>query len=66
MGVERMLPLFKMVQSRGKKLIIRGKLDLADLNLIRKELSPRGLFLQIVIDKTRGSEATEGIFPPWG
>ena len=60
-----MLPLFKMVQSRGKKLIIRGKLDLADLELLRKELSPCGLYLQIVIDKPGEAKQLKDFFRPW-
>jgi 5-methyltetrahydrofolate--homocysteine methyltransferase len=64
-GVPRMLPLFKMVQSRGKKLIVRGKLDLADLELLRKGLSPRGLFLQIVIDKPEEAKRLQDFFRPW-
>jgi 5-methyltetrahydrofolate--homocysteine methyltransferase len=65
-GVDRMLPLFKMVQSRGKKLIVRGKLDLADLELLCKELSPRGLFLQIVIDNPEEAKQFRDFFRPWG
>jgi 5-methyltetrahydrofolate--homocysteine methyltransferase len=64
-GVSRMLPLFKMVQSRGKKLIVRGKLDLADLESLRKELSPRGLYLQIVIDKPEEAKRLRDFFRPW-
>jgi 5-methyltetrahydrofolate--homocysteine methyltransferase len=64
-GVDRMLPLFKMVQSRGKRLIIRGKLDLEDLELLRKELSPRGLYLQIVIDKPEEAKQLKDFFRPW-
>jgi hypothetical protein len=65
-GVSCMLPLLKMVQSRGKKLIVRGKLDLADLELLRKELSPRGLYLQIVIDKPEEAKRFQDFFRPWG
>jgi len=64
-GVPRMLPLFKMVQSRGKKLIIRGKLDQADWEVLREELSPRGLFLQIVIDKPEETKQFKDLFHPW-
>ena len=64
-GVDRMLPLFKMVQSRGKKLIVRGKLDLADLELLREELSPRGLYLQVVIDKPEEAPRFRSFFQPW-
>jgi len=64
-GVPRMIPLFKMVQSRGKRLMIRGKLDLADLDLVRKELSPRGLYLQVVIDKPEEAKSFKDFFRPW-
>jgi hypothetical protein len=55
--VERMIPFFRMVQDRGRRLLVRGKLDHDDLGLLRHNLSPRGLYLQIVIehpDETRG------------
>jgi len=64
-GVPRMLPLFKSVQSRGRKLMIRGKLDQADLNLLRKELSPRGLFLQFVLDQPEEAKQFNDFFLPW-
>jgi len=64
-GVARMVPLFKMVQSRGKKLIIRGKLDQADFDLLRKDLSPRGLYLQVVIDKPEEAPRFRRFFQPW-
>ena len=63
-GVDRMLPLFKRVQSRGKKLIVRGKLDQADLDLLREGLSPRGLFLQIVIDQPEEARQFKDLFHP--
>lgn len=65
-GVPKMLPLFKMVQKRGKKLLIRGKLDGEDSALIRKELSPNGLYLQIVIDSPSEAKQFREFFQPWG
>jgi hypothetical protein len=64
-GVDRMLPLFQMVQSRGKRLIVRGKLDLADLKILRQGLSPRGLYLQVVIDKPEEAKGFRDYFRPW-
>jgi len=49
----------------GKKLIIRGKLDQADLDLLRKELSPRGLYLQGVIDNPGEAPRFRSFFQPW-
>jgi uncharacterized protein YcgL (UPF0745 family) len=51
--------------SMGKKLIIRGKLDQADLDLLRKELSPRGLYLQVVIDNPGEAPRFRSFFQPW-
>ncbi len=64
-GVSRMLPLFKMVQERGKRLLVRGKLDGGDLADMGKELSPRGLYLQIVIDHPSDARGFQEFFRPW-
>jgi len=64
-GIPKMLPLFKMVQRRGKKLLIRGKLDREDLNHLRKELSPNALYLQIVIDSPSETKQFQDFFQPW-
>ncbi len=65
-GVPKMLPLFKMVQRRGKRLLVRGKLDREDLAQLRKELSPNGLYLQIVIDSPSETKQLAEFFQPWG
>ena len=49
--------------SHGKKLIVR-KLDLGDWELLRKEISPRGL-LQIVIDEPEEAKRLRDFFRPW-
>ena len=64
-AVPKMLPLFKMVQRRGKRLLIRGKLDREDLAHLRKELSPDGLYLQIVIDSPSETKQSQEFFQPW-
>jgi hypothetical protein len=64
-GVPRMIPLFQRMQSRGKRLIVRGKLDLADLESLRQALSPRGLYLQVVIDKPEEAKGFQDFFRPW-
>jgi hypothetical protein len=51
--------------SMGKKLIIRGKLDQADLDLLRKELSPRRLYLQVVIDNPGKAPRFRSFSQPW-
>lgn len=64
-GVPKMLPLFKMVQRRGKRLLIRGNLDREDLAQLRRELSPNGLYLQIVIDSPSETKQLAEFFQPW-
>jgi hypothetical protein len=64
-GVPKMLPLFKMVQRKGKRLLIRGKLDREDLAHLRRELSPDGLYLQIVIDSPSEAKQFQEFFQPW-
>jgi hypothetical protein len=63
--IEREIPYFKAVQARGKSLLIRGKLTLQDLALMRKALSPRGLYLQIVVESPEEAESLEEFFRPW-
>ena len=60
------IPYFQMVQKKGKKLLIRGKLDLEDLSLLRKNLSPRGLYLQIVVESPAEIAKMLDFFKPWG
>lgn len=64
-GVPQMLSLFRNVQARGKSLIVRGKLDVEDLNLMRKELSPKGLYLQIVVETPEETKQFQEFFQPW-
>ena len=59
------IPYFQMVQKKGKKLLIRGKLTLEDLGLLKKNLSPRGLYLQIVVDTTAEIPALRDFFSSW-
>lgn len=49
----------------GKKLIIRGKLDQADLDLLRKELSSRRLYLQVIIDNPEEAPRFRSFLQPW-
>jgi hypothetical protein len=51
--------------SMGKKLIIRGKLDQADLDLLRKELSSRRLYLQVIIDNLEEAPRFRSFLQPW-
>jgi hypothetical protein len=59
------IPYFRSVQEKGKKLLIRGKLDLSDLALLRQNLSPRGLYLQIVVDSPEEIQRLREFFKPW-
>jgi hypothetical protein len=63
--IQKMLPFFKMVQGRGKRLLIRGKLDHDDLNLLRRELIPKGLYLQIVVEGPVETQRFREFFRPW-
>lgn len=64
-GVPKMLPLFQMVQKRGKRLLVRGKLEGEDLVVLRKGLSPNGLYLQIVIESLAETKHFQDFFSPW-
>jgi uncharacterized protein YcgL (UPF0745 family) len=46
--------------------LIRGKLDLEDLSLLRNNLSPQGLYLQIVVESPAEIEKLQEFFKPWG
>jgi hypothetical protein len=63
--IEWELPYFKMVQDRGRRLLIRGKLSREDLNLLRRDLSPRGLYVQTVVETPEETEAVKEFFRPW-
>lgn len=63
--IQKMIPFFKMAQTRGKRLLIRGKLDHEDLGLLRRELSPNGLYLQIVIEGPAEAGRFKESFQPW-
>ena len=63
--VGKMLPFFKQVQKHGKRLLIRGKLDNSDLTLLRNELSPNGLYLQIVVENPAETKRFREFFQPW-
>ncbi len=64
-AIAEMLPYFRMVQARKRSLLIRGKLDLADLALLRGNLSPDGLYLQIVVETAADTAGLREFFTPW-
>ena len=64
-AVPEMIPFFKKVQARGRCLLVRGKLDLEDLKLLRSHLSPEGLYLQIVVEKSEETRTLREFFDPW-
>ena len=47
--IEQMVPTFKKIQSKGKKLIIWGELSKEDIDLIKTNLEMRGLHFNIII-----------------
>lgn len=55
-SIGEMMPVFRKIQER-KSLIIWGDLDEADIRLIKSELSPDGLFLDIIAPSVRSAEA---------
>jgi hypothetical protein len=63
--VSGMLPFFEKVQGRARQLMIRGKLDHEDLKLLRSELSPNGLYLQIVVESHAETKGFHEFFQPW-
>jgi len=63
--IEWELPYFKMAQDRGRRLLIRGKLTPEDLALLRGNLSPRGLCVQIVVETPEETAASQEFFRPW-
>lgn len=63
--IAEMLESFRKVQSRGRSLLIRGKLTPEDVALLRGALSPVGLYLQIVVETVEESRRREDCFTPW-
>ena len=63
--VSGMLPFFEKVQGRARQLMIRGKLDHEDMKLLRSELSPNGLYLQIVVESHAETKGFHEFFQPW-
>jgi hypothetical protein len=64
-AIAEMMPYFRMVQERKRSLLIRGKLDSADLALLRQNLSPVGLYLQIVVERAEETQKLGEFFAPW-
>lgn len=54
--VEQMIPIFKKVQSKGKKLIIWGDLNRDDIDLIKNNLDMRGLHFNVIIPSVQESK----------
>ncbi len=50
MSTEEMIPYLQKVQRQHRRLLIRGPLSFEDLKLMKTNLSPAGLILQIVLD----------------
>ncbi len=63
--VSEMVPFLKMVQSCDKTLLVRGKLGREDLKILRQELSPRGLYLQIVVETPDETRSLRDFVTPW-
>jgi len=64
-AIAEMMPFLRMVQARNRSLLIRGKLDLDDLALLRGNLSPDGLYLQIVVETAAETGRLREFFTPW-
>ena len=63
--IAEMLESFRTVQARQRSLLIRGKLSLEDLALLRKHLSPDGLYLQVVVESAADSRKLQEFFALW-
>jgi hypothetical protein len=63
-AIAEMMPFLRMVQARNRSLLIRGKLDLDDLALLRGNLSPDGLYLQIVVETAAETGRLREFFTP--
>jgi len=64
-AIADMLPYLQMAQARQRSLLIRGKLDLKDLALLRANLSPDGLYLQVVVETAAETSRLREFFAPW-
>lgn len=64
-AMEKMIPHLKKVQQADKALLVRGKLTVDDLKLLCKELSPRGLYLQLVVEEAGEIGQFAQFFQPW-
>jgi len=63
--IAEMLDSFRTVQDRERCLLIRGKLDRDDLALLRRSLSPDGLYLQVVAQTNAEARQLGEFFAPW-
>jgi hypothetical protein len=54
--LDKMLPYFQMVQSAGRSLLIRGSFTPDQVRLLRDALSPRGLYLLILVRDLQEAE----------
>ena len=50
MSTEEMIPYLQKVQHQGRRLLVRGPMSFDDLNLMKTNLSPTGLILQVVLN----------------
>ena len=64
-AIPEMLPAFQRVQARGRSLLVRGKLDLDDLALLRRHLTPNGLYLQTVVETAAEARRLQEFIQPW-
>jgi len=50
MSTREMIPYLQKVQQRNRRLLIRGPMSFEDLKLMKENLAPTGLILQIVLN----------------
>jgi hypothetical protein len=55
--VKEMVPYFQMVQKAKRPLLIRGSFNTDEMRLLMDSLEPRGLFLNIMVNKMEEVEA---------
>jgi hypothetical protein len=59
--LDKMVPYFRRVQHAGRSLVIRGSFTPNEARLLRDTLDPRGLYLLILVQNVRQTEALRPI-----
>ena len=60
--LKEVIPSLKKIQESKKCLVVKGDWEEESINLVRKELNPRGLCLQAVVDNMNEVKKLQDIF----